>query len=208
MSITWMFLSPVGGIPRSPVVASQSSGRMEGFSQQTEELGKAGPGQEPAVQGAPPHLSVPLLVCPRPAEHTISQWPTPCGHHPCCQLQDFSSLGTAPAACGLGDAAAGSPGCPALERAGRHQAHPLPPESPLCWDTPSHLKEPLLAGRPMQEQEEQASLGTQTPQACRPLRMGSAGHLPELLQLLNELRFPKHLEQCGTGVRTLSIFLK
>ena len=34
MSITWMFLSPVGGIPCSPVVASQSSGRMEGFSTQ------------------------------------------------------------------------------------------------------------------------------------------------------------------------------
>lgn len=66
----------------------------------------------------------------------------------------------------------------------------------------------FLLGGPCRSREEQASLATQTLQACRPLRMGSAGHLPELLQLLNELRFPKHLEQCGTGVWALSMFLK
>lgn len=88
-------------------------------------------------------------------------------------------------------------------------------ESTLCLQSVPFAGTPLpisrnhfLLGGPCRSREEQASLGTQTPQACRPLRMGSAGHLPELLQLLNELRFPKHLEQCGTGVRALSIFLK
>ena len=144
--------------------------------------------------------SCPTVLSTRPPSP-----PAPSGQAPCCWLQEFCR-GHSPCStrCLWGLQAVLH-----LEEQAGTKPTLLPPVSPLCQGHPFPSQGThFLLGCPCGCRKEQGSLGTQAPQVCIALRMGSGGHLSELIKLLNELRFPKHLEQCGTGVSAISMFAK
>lgn len=96
-----------------------------------------------------------------------------------------------------------APGCPALRRAGWHRPNPSASRfSPAPGTALPISRNHFFLGCPWGCGKELGSLGTQV---CIALTTGCGGRRSELMLLLNELIFPKHLKQCGTGASAINL---